>query len=64
MHWIEQLFGVSPDLGSGTLETALLLGALSFCRLAGWAATIPGALRLTVAAASDTMWPPPRRSHA
>ena len=29
VQWIEQLFGVSPDLGSGTVEMALLLGALS-----------------------------------
>jgi hypothetical protein len=27
MDWIEQLFGISPDAGSGTLE-ALIAGAL------------------------------------
>jgi hypothetical protein len=28
MHWIEQLFGVDPDNGSGTLEMAILLATL------------------------------------
>ena len=27
MDWIEELFGISPDAGSGTLET-LIAGAL------------------------------------
>jgi len=28
MHWIEQLWGVDPDNGSGTLEMAILLATL------------------------------------
>jgi hypothetical protein len=28
MHWIEQLFGVSPDNGNGTTEAAIAFASL------------------------------------
>ena len=33
MQWIERWWGVAPDLGSGTLELALVLG---FLLVAAW----------------------------
>jgi hypothetical protein len=40
MDWIEQLFGLNPDQGSGTLEV-LILGALAALALTVVAVAVP-----------------------
>jgi hypothetical protein len=52
MDWIEQLFGLNPDHGNGSVEV-LILGALAALTLSGIAVAVPAVrarLRRLVAA--------------